>query len=401
MTEVLSRDDQGVMSWSPAPKDGEPGPAGPQGPQGPAGQPNVDPATIDWLSGTAYAHHGAIVDLQQRTATLEARPSVTTSRGTVWLDDLPGSSPADKLRGAWGSNDRRAIVVPHNTTIDAGNDPIPVPAGSCLMGPAGPQTEFSDQGRVNVRGAAVFRSVDSGTNFTGTKGWSFMNLGFEGNGNRLFAPNPMNASGPIMAYAAMEGVSFDGFSTVVESPLLGCVWDIRYFNNISGMYAFKLGGSDNQLWTQGGKGDWGGGNSVPGRTALIVFSSMQKTPVGGVYLTGQGSACIQVEGGSDSGGLDIFGATCEGRNAGQPSAGAVVRVKGAAVSFHGGGFNYASGGNGDRAFVDVTAGRLKMFGAEFRRGNSTAPYVARSGAGKAMLFGCTDITGVDVTVTNL
>ena len=71
-------------------------------------------------------------------------------RGAVWLDELPGSSPADKLRRAWapGSQDRRPIVVPHGTTIDAGSTPIPVPAGVTLMGPAGPQTEFSDSGRV-------------------------------------------------------------------------------------------------------------------------------------------------------------------------------------------------------------------------------------------------------------
>ena len=362
-TEVYGRASVDDEFWIPLPAGpkgdkGDPGEPGPVGPQGPA-------------AGGAR-----------------------TSRGSVWADDLPGSDLADKLRKAWGSDDRRVIRAQHNDTLDAGTSPIPIRAGNCLMVGDVAQTEFSDNGRLNVRGAVVFRNVDSGANNRDTKGWSLVNIGFEGNGNRLFAPNPMNASGPIMAYATIEGCSFDGFSTIVESPLLGCTWDIRYFNNISGQYAFKLGGSDNQLWAQGGKGDWGGSNSVPGRTALIVLSSMEKTTIGGVYLTGEGSPCLLVEGGSDRGGVDIFGATMEGRNAGQPCATSVVKVTGAAVSFHGGNFNYSVGPT-----VNVTGGRLKMFGSEFRRGNSTSPYVARSGAGKATLIGCTDITGADVTTT--
>lgn len=340
------------------------------------------------------------------------------SRGVVWLDDLPGASPADKLRAAWGAGDRRAVIVSHSTTIDAGAQPIPVPAGVCLAGPAGPQTEFSDQGRVFVRatgGTAVFRSVDSGSNYAGTKGWSFVNLGFEGQpGLNLFAPNPMNASGPIMAYASIEGCSFDTFRTIVESPLLGCHWDIRYFNNISGQYAFKLAGSDNQLWTHGGKGDWGGGNTDPKRQALIVMSYLEKSTIGGgatvgggLYLTCQGAAGLDISGNADRDGIDIFGITLEGRNAGQPSAGALLRQSGAGVNVHGGNFNFAmsnpaSTGRDDRAFVDCSGGRLGMYLSVFRRGTSTAPFVARRGSAVVNLIGCTESPSKQpVNVTNL
>jgi len=255
--------------------------------------------------------------------------------------------------------------------------------------------------------------MDSGSNYSGTKGWSFVNLGFEGvPGLRLFAPNPMDASGPIMAYASIEGCSFDTFGTVIESPLLGCHWDIRYTNNISGPYAFKLGGSDNQLWTHGGKADWGGTNTDPKRQAWLVLSSLQKTTIGGgattgggLYLTCQGAAGIDIDGNAD--GLDIFGATVEGRNQGAPSAGALVRVRGAGVNFHGGNFNYAmsnpaSTGRDDRAFIDVSGGRLGMYLSVFRRGTSTAPLVARRGTGVANLVGCTQVgSAAPVTVTNL
>lgn len=339
-----------------------------------------------------------------------------TSRGVVWLDDLPGSSGADKLRRAWGANDRRCIIASHGAVIDASNDPIPVPAGSCLASPAGPQTEFSDQGRLYVRGAsAVFRSVESGANFSGTKGWSFVNIGFEGQSHlRLFRENPMNSSGPIMAYASIEGCSFDTFRTVIESPLLGCHWDIRYFNNIFGSYGWKLTGSDCQLWTHGGKGDWGGANSsAPTRTALIVFSGLEKSTVGssrkpadkpdddeptggGLYLTCSGAAGVEIEGGATRDGLDIFGMTVEGRNAGAPSAGAAVRQTGAGVNWFGGNINYAMSnpgatGRGDRAFADISGGVAAFFGTKFRRGNSTAPFIARRGSAVVDTFGCREV----------
>jgi hypothetical protein len=345
-----------------------------------------------------------------------------TSRGVVKLGDLPGSTAADKLRNAWGSNDRRAIVYEPDTVIDAGNDPIPVPAGSCLAGPAGPQTEFSDQGRLYVRGAtAVFRSVESGANFSGTKGWSFVNIGFEGQSHlRLFRENPMNASGPIMAYASIEGCSFDSFRTVIESPLLGCHWDIRYFNNIFGPYGWKLTGSDCQLWTHGGKGDWGGANSnAPTRDALVVLSGIEKGTLGaarkpddestggGLYLTCSGGSGLLIEGGATRDGIDIFGMTVEGRNAGAPSAGAAVRQTGAGVNWFGGNINYAMGnpgatGRGDRAFADISGGVASFFGTKFRRGNSTAPFIARRGSAVVDTFGCREVPSKAlVTATNL
>ena len=346
-----------------------------------------------------------------------------TLPGPVLLDSLPGSSPADKLRRAWapGQQDRRCIVVPHGTVIDVGADPIPAPAGVCLAGPAGPQTEFSDQGRVILRGAtAAFRSVDSGPVYRGTKGWSFVNLGFEGQANlRFFAENRMDAAGPIMAYASIEGCSFDVFRTIIESPMMGCHFDIRYFNNITGAYGFKLTGSDNQLWTHGGKGDWGGSQTDPRRQALIVIAGLEKSTIGasrrpddettggGLYLTCEGAAGLHVEGGATRDGVDIFGMTIEGRNAARQSAGAAYRQTGGGVNFFGGNINYAmadpgAGGRGDRAFADISGGIAAFFGTKFRRGSSGAPLIGRRGAAIVDTFGCREVPShALVTATNL
>lgn len=346
-----------------------------------------------------------------------------TSRGVVWLADLSGSSPADKLRRAWapGSQDRRVIIVDHGTTLDAGATPIPRPAGTCLASPAGPQTEFSDQGRVYARGqTALFRSVESGQNYSGTKGWSDVNIGWEGQSHlRWLAPNPMDASGPIVAYASIEGASFDTFATVIESPCLGLHLDVRYFNNCSGAFMWKLTGSDCQLWTHGGKGDWGGGNTDPKRRALLWLAGLEKSTIGaarqpndeatggGLYLTCSGAAGVEIEGGPGRGGLDIFGMTVEGRNASAPSAGAVLRQTGNSVNYFGGNLNYGMGnpaatGRGDRALADISGGIATFHGTRFRRGAYTGPLIGRRGTAAVDTFGCREVpSGALVAATNL
>jgi hypothetical protein len=356
-----------------------------------------------------------------------------TSRGVVWLADLPGGSGADKLRAAWtpGQQDRRVIIADHGTVLDVGASPIPRPAGTCLASPAGPQTEFSDQGRVFLRGAtAAFRSVPSGMNYAGTKGWSMVNIGFEGQAGLSFlAANPMDSSGPIVAYANVEGCSFDTFRSIMETPVLGLVLDVRYFNNIAGPFAWKLTGSDAQLWTHGGKGDWGGGNTDPKRRALVWLAGLEKSTVGagfdsaaflaamggqtapttqgGLYLTCSGAAGMEIEGGPGRAGLDVFGLTVEGRNMGAPSAGACIRQTGNAVNYWGGNVNYGMGdpaatGRGDRAVVDVSGGVAALFGVRFRRGSWAGPLLVRRGAAVVDVFACREApSGATVTATNL
>lgn len=358
---------------------------------------------------------GVILDDEPRVM---AVGGARTSRGVVWLDDLPGATPADKLRAAWtpGSQDRRCIIAAHGTVIDVGATPIPVPAGVCLAGPGGPQTEFSDQGRVFLRGAtSAFRSVESGTNYSGTKGWSLVNVGFEGQaGLRFLAPNPMDASGPIIAYANIEGCSFDTFRSVLETPCLGLTLDVRYFNNITGDFGWKITGSDCQLWTHGGKGDWGGGNTDPKRRALLWLAGLEKSTVGatdttggGLYLTCSGAAGVEIDGSASRGGIDIFGLTVEGRNQGAPSAGACIRQTGNSVNYFGGNVNYGMGdpgaaGRGDRALADISGGVATFHGTRMRRGTYTGPLIGRRGSAVVDTFGCREVpSGAPVTATNL
>lgn len=341
-----------------------------------------------------------------------------TTRGAVWLADLPGATPAEKLRAAWvpGSQDRRVILVDHGTVLDVGGTPIPRPAGTCLASPAGPQTEFSDQGRVYARGSsALFRSVPSGTNYAGTKGWSDVNIGWEGQAHlRYLAANPMDASGPIVAYVNIEGCSFDVFLTVIESPMLGVHLDVRYFNNITGPVGWKLTGSDCQLWTHGGKGDWGGAQTDPKRKALVELAGLEKSTIGrgedtggGLYLTCSGGAGLDISGSAARGGLDLFGLTVEGRNAGAPSAGACIRQTGNHVNYWGGNVNYgmgdpAAGGRGDRGLVDVSGGVAMLQGVRFRRGTYSGALITRRGGGVVDTVACREVpSGALVTATSV
>jgi hypothetical protein len=261
--------------------------------------------------------------------------------------------------------------------------------------------------------------MPSGSNFSGTKGWSDVNIGWEGQSHlRYLAPNPMDSSGPIIAYSSIEGCSYDNFYFVIDSPTLGMHLDVRYFNNIAGPYAFKLTGSDGQFWTHGGKGDWGGGGPDKSRVALIVLAGLEKSTVGsarapedtggGLYLTCEKGAGMQVEGSASRSGLDLFGVTLEGRNATQQSQGAVYRQTGNGVNFFGGNINYGMSnpgdqGRGDRAYADISGGQIAFFGTKFRRGkDGSAPMIARRGSAVVETFGCREVpSNALVTATNL
>jgi hypothetical protein len=353
-------------------------------------------------------HDGAIRECQTRLSVLEPRvdtvekaiataPSggAVVGKGYSYLDEFPGGTPADKLRAAFTVP--RCVVPLPGTTIDAGTSPITWPAGAVLKGLAGAQTEFGHTWPVNVRhtgGSAVFTNGTKGTNYSGTKGWAAHDISFQGSASvRLFKANPMDASGNIMAYPIISGCSFNNFYTVIESPLLGARFDIPFFNNCYGPYMFMLSGSDNQLWTQGGKGDWNGPLD-PTRRALIVLQSMQKSTIGaGLYLTGQPACALEISGGASNDTLDVFGLVAEGRNPGAPCAGAVVRVSGGCgVVFHGGGFNHAmanpgSTGRGDAGTIDVSGGSVvTMYSPRNRPANGVnAPFVANRG-GTVKLF---------------
>lgn len=377
MTDVLSSDDHGLtVEWKPAPSngvDGLPGRDGIDGKDGAKGDPGesiVGPVGPAGPPGVG----GAVV-----------------GKGYAYLDEFPGTTAADKLRAAWTV--ARAVVPLPGTTIDAGAQPITVPAGGVLMGLAGPQNEFSATWPLYARatgGTSVFKTAPNGSNWSGSRGWTFSNIGFEGvNFINLFAPNvnpawwdPAGSS--IFAYATIEGCSADNFKTVIDSPLLGCTIDIRYTNNL-GAHGYKLGGSDNTLFPMGGKMDSGGSVTDATRPAVLWLSDLEKTSIGPVYITGQPMPALLIEGSSARDGVVITGATFEGRNRDLGAAGAVIRQTGGGVTLYGANVNFgmrnpAATGRADKGIVHVTGGRMLLDNPIHRPcAGVTAPFVHNAG----------------------
>lgn len=292
-----------------------------------------------------------------------------TSRGTVWAEELSGATLNDKIRQAWGSGDRRVIRAQHNDILNVGASPIPIRAGCALMVGDTPQTEFSDNGRLYVRGSsAVFENVADGTNFGETKGWSLYNIGFEGE-SHLSLFKPQRGTGPKMVYPIIRGCSVDTFKTILDATVLGPKFDILYTNNIYGPFAYRWGGSDGTFFPGGGKLDWGQSNSVGGRQALIVCDYLEKSFFGPLYATGEGSACLEILGNTGRIGLNFAGATFEGRNATEVSLGAVIRQKSGVTNFSQCQINYANGNGADKGYADVRTGYASFSQCGFLRGN--------------------------------
>ena len=96
---------------------------------------------------------------------------------------------------------------------------------------------------------------------------------------------------------------------------------------------FSLRGSDNFLWVAGDMNyGWQGAN---GGQYLMRFSNLSKTAVAHLYLTARGGVPGDPRRGpaAQQGGLDFSDCVIEGQNAGDPSMGALIVIKGGGVSF--------------------------------------------------------------------
>jgi hypothetical protein len=399
---------------------GDTGPQGVPGPKGDKGDPGtgvgVDPTWVANVNqqlqdrqNNANDHGAAIAEAQtyiwnfrDRIAALETDVAAiktsgvggaVTGRGYRYLDEFTGTTPADKLRNAWAATNQAIVPMP-GTVIDVGSNPITITAGKVLMGLGGGQNEFSASWPVYVKAAAggsVFKVADNGTNYNGNKGWGLKDIGFEGQSGIYFI-QPCTLTNTIN-YAQIDGCSFDTFKTVIDAPMLGVkIMGNSYTNNIFGDFGYRIKGSDNDLWNNGALMDFGGQGKNPAATMLLV-ESLQKTNIGGIYITGDPARALKCSGGASNDGVNFVGARFEGRNAGAPSAGAVVKIEGGGYNFVGCQFNYAVPGRSESGTVMISGGDASFTGARFRRASAQgAPDVYQTG-------GIVDISGARLVNT--
>jgi hypothetical protein len=142
--------------------------------------------------------------------------------------------------------------------------------------------------------------------------------------------------------------------------------------------AVTVGGSDNELWMGGTCLMDSPTNLNTGVGSLFHASSLQKTNIGGLYITCEGTPTgIRVTGGSSTAPVTFWGPRVEGRNAGQPSTGPVIRVEGGSVSILAPWLAYSL-----TETVRVAGGDVLIDGATFAPATntpSTTPAVAQSG----------------------
>jgi len=312
----------------------------------------------------------------------------TTYVGQERIDVLsyPGANAGDKFRAALAayptSGPGPALVIPPGTTLDAGANPFVIPPHAALVGAEGVETEFGRNCPVNLRatgGRAVFKTAPRGDNNNGTKGWSMSRMCLRGSGREdVFAENPFDASGSYMAYNTIDNVCATGFRRFYWGPMLGVtIKGTTYWNNFADV-PLTVGGSDNHLFTDGAYIDMGGLISYAARAALpaiMNFGALSNSDVGALYITGDPTTPVALAGG---GGNTFRGFVTEGRNAGEPSAGALVRLNGGTSSWYSRAFdfamaNVAATGRNDRAYIDVRAGEHAFFGGTWRPVSNTSP----------------------------
>lgn len=305
-------------------------------------------------------------------------------RGYLYLDEFAGKTPADQMRDAL-SRTGQAIVPLPGTVIDVGDSPLPMTARKTIMGLGGPQNEFKSTWPVYFRGSkAALRNAANGTNYNGNKGWTLKDICMVGQSGlpmieQVTAANQLN-------YVGLDGCSFDTWNYVIDGPCLGLwIGGGIYTNNIGGLFAYRFKGSDQQLFTDGGKLDFGANFKNPGATG-IIFSWMEKTYVGPIYITGDPARCMLIEGTPERGGLTLVGGTCEGRNAGATSAGPVVVVTGGDCAFVGWNFNYSRVGREGDGIVRQTGGSMTLTACRWRRASGVGPEVVQTG-------GVADVSG--------
>ena len=246
----------------------------------------------------------------------------------------PGATSTEKLRAAFSeiastSGPKPAVVIPPGITIDVGDSPILIPAGASLVGAAGVETEFGNGCPVHVRatggtvnvntgGKPVFKTSPRGSNYNGTKGWSFSGICFYGSGAEdLIAENPSDGSGSLVAYASLRNVSVSQMNTIYWGPLLGTTWSgTCYLNNFARGPVLWCGGSDNQLFTDGGFFEMGQLASYATRAqwpCMIRCDYLKNTVFGPLYVTGSPTTPFRVDGGSGTHGLNFSDVVVEGR----------------------------------------------------------------------------------------
>lgn len=320
----------------------------------------------------------------------ESMRAILNSYG-VALDTFDGATDDDKLTAAMSYSAALTVPVPIRlgARIYTFNTARTLYDGFALIGVEGinnaelGSTKGAFKTRVLNKGGNTWMSA-SGGGRSGSQNWdvTIRNIAFEGNSSTQWM-----GGAAVIWCMWLSNLSFSGYKSILGSQATKllinlCQFDgwLSFHNSYNG--AIHIGGSDNALFLNETNIDSGTAFAPSGTNQYHLWlDSMEKTTLGPLYTTGEGAwGCIRVTGNANpanangssnlGGPLWIYGAKIEGRNAGAPCNGNLIRVEGGQLQLSQLWLGYAMAnpsatgrtgtGNADEAVVHHTGGVLML-----------------------------------------
>ena len=340
--------------------------------------------------------------------------STSGGSGVVQLDSFAGANDDAKLTAAlsYAASQARIpwIQFPARTvTLNQGGR-VPF-TGMKLVGPGGfggsmnPEVNFGGGHPNTSHRITLGASIGTGTNalFNGAAAGEINAVTVS---NLCFVCPGRNAQfwhGPYSSGANLYSCQFDNLSFMAMRHIFGTstqsvaftgvrfsgFWVVNSFLDGSGSQnptQFHITGSDNELWMGGWINIEGSDPGSDTGSWMIILDNLGKTNVGAIYATARyGWRGIRVTGNAD--GLTFYGPRAEGRNAGSPCHGSVIRIEGGAVTIRDGWIAYGMGspssfGGGNNGMIQITGGQVLLDGLRYSRATGvaeTVPLVYASG----------------------
>ena len=231
------------------------------------------------------------------------------------------------------------------------------------------------------------------------------------------------AAGGVLWTANIRDVGFSLFKSVLGTPsdkLLLTACTFNGFWNINNSYdvAITIGGSDNNLWTDGCLLDSDTAFTSSGNVPYHLHCDyLEKTNIGPMYITAEANpAAVRIDGNDSTGGLIFTGTRMEGRNAGQSSYGALVHQYGGRATFRDclfwfGGSDFATANaltnrTGEAGIFTISGGRALLDACRYARAGTdgvaeTVPWVYATGASTKVRVRNAEVTSDGGSFTGL
>jgi hypothetical protein len=318
----------------------------------------------------------------------------------VWFSTLSGVDDDAKLASFMSAQSALATGQLHGKTLVLDeartytfNTQQTLYNGFSIRGAIRPQDQLRSSlpvgNRINLRMTGGWFTLNQATTF----GCSFQNLTMDGtSSNRLVEGHATN----VLWTSVFRDISCQNAAGVLGSStqqllLTACTidgwWNV---NNVQNR-ALHFGGSDNRFMPSEFLLD-SPPELMPDTGFLMGVQSFSKSHYQNFYITAEGHSGISVAGTGDLVTFQNF--AIEGRNAGAPCLGALVRVTGSTqVTIRDSWLAYcmtnpAVPARGDAGYVHATAGKVLLDGCVFQRATGvaeTVPIFYASGGGKHII----------------